>query len=114
MHEAGIAARVVEALRSAGAEDSIRPVRLVVSGGHGEHASFDAALRLHLSAQLPALRAPIEITHAAEPTICTACLRPYLRAGDGPCPACGGEGLPISRPETIEVEIEDEEDQPCA
>jgi hypothetical protein len=113
MHEAGIAARVAEALRGAGVEDSIRPVRLTVSGGHGDPASFDAALRLHLTAQLPGLRAPIEISHAAEPTICTACLRPFLRAGADVCPACGGDGLPIARPETVEIEVEGK-DQPCA
>jgi Zn finger protein HypA/HybF involved in hydrogenase expression len=115
MHEAGLAASVADTLRRAGADGSDRTdrtVRLVVHGGHGSPDAFDAALRLHLASQLPDLGAAIEIRHAPHPTMCVACGAPFERLGDDPCPLCGGAGLPLATPETIDVEVE--EGTPCA
>jgi Zn finger protein HypA/HybF involved in hydrogenase expression len=112
MHEAGLAASVATALRRAGAETSGRTVRLTVRGGHGTPSDFDAALRLHLASQLPDFAGPIEITHAPQATLCVGCGEPFERVGDEACPRCGGSGLPLATPETIDVEMED--GAPCA
>lgn len=104
MHEAGIAVAIAAEIRTRRLDP--RRVRLVVSGGHGDEVAFDAALRAHLGGVAPDLgldTMPIE--HAPVPRICARCALPFEAplAAD-PCPACGGPGVGVPRPERVELE----------
>jgi len=112
MHEAGIAASLLAALREAGLEDGGPPLRVIVRGGHDDPPGFDAALRLHLSAGAPQLdQARLEIVHEPVEATCIDCARPFPALSPATaCPACGGSGLVPPRPETVELEV----GAPCA
>ena len=104
MHEAGIAVAVAAEMTGRGLDPA--RVRLVVSGGHGDETSFDAALRTHLQAAAPGAGLEvIEIVHAPVPRICSACTTPFEAplAAD-PCPVCGGPGIALPTPESVELE----------
>ena len=104
MHEAGIAVAVAAEITGRGLDPA--RVRLVISGGHGDETSFDAALRLHLAAAAP--RAGLEsiaIVHAPVPRICASCTTPFQAPlAVDPCPACGGPGIALPTPESVELE----------
>lgn len=104
MHEAGIAVAVAAEIRDRDLDPS--RVRLVVAGGHGDLAAFDAALRAHLEAAAPALGlAAVTIVHAPVPRLCAHCAAQYRAThSDAPCPACGGPGISLSEPESVELE----------
>lgn len=107
MHEAGIAVAVACEIRDRGLDPS--RVRLVVAGGHGDRAAFDAALRTHLEAAVPALGLEaVAIVHAPAPRLCAHCATQY-RAVDSTvsCPACGGPAITLSEPESVELEWDD-------
>ncbi len=109
MHEAGIAAAVAAEVRERGLDPD--RLRLVVSGGHGDEVAFDAALRAHLEAAAPGLRLErVAIVHAPVPRLCASCATAFeAPLSTDPCPACGGPGLAIPRPETVELESTDGE-----
>lgn len=107
MHEAGIAVAVAAEIRDRGLDPST--VRLVVAGGHGDRAAFDAALRAHLEAAAPGLGlAAVMIDHAPVPRLCARCATQYRAAdADSSCSACGGPGIALSEPESVELEWDD-------
>jgi Zn finger protein HypA/HybF involved in hydrogenase expression len=104
MHEAGIAQAIAAEIRERGLDPAA--VRVVVSGGHGDEESFDAALRMHLEASAPGLGlGSLAIVHAPVARICTRCATPFEAAfAADPCPACGGPGIAVPVPESVELE----------
>jgi Zn finger protein HypA/HybF involved in hydrogenase expression len=107
MHEAGIATAVAAEIRDRGLDPT--RVRLVVAGGHGDLAAFDAALRAHLEAAAPGLGLwAVAIAHAPVPRLCAHCATQYRSVEAGAsCPACGGPGIALSEPESVELEWDD-------
>ncbi len=108
MHEAGIASAVADALRREGvATLAGARVRLLVSGGHSEPVDFDESLRFHLAAAAPDVDvAAIEIVHLPIERLCAGCGEPFAAvSADEPCPRCGGSGLPVPTPESVEIEL---------
>ncbi len=107
MHEAGLAVAVAAAIRDRGLDPS--GVRLLVSGGHGDVESFDAALRAHLEAAAPGLGlGAVQIVHAPVPRLCAKCAGQFRAAtAEEPCPACDGPSIALSEPESIELEWDD-------
>lgn len=104
MHEAGIAQAIAAEIRERRLDPAA--VRVVVFGGHGDEESFDAALRMHLEASAPGLGlGSLAILHAPVARICTRCASPFEApfAAD-PCPACGGPGIALPVPESVELE----------
>ena len=109
MHEAGLASAVADALRREGVATLDGPrVRLLVTGGHAEPDDFDAAFRLHLASVAPELAgADIEIVHLPRERLCASCGESFVAVTSAePCPRCGGGGLPLPTPETVEIELE--------
>lgn len=106
MHEARIAASVADALRRSGQDRGDTPILVRVHGGQHDPAAFDAALRQHLTAQLPTLAsARLRIHHEPVEALCSACLRAFHAAAPGAgCPDCGAEGVTVPSPERIELE----------
>lgn len=104
MHEAGIAAAVAAEIRARGLDPA--RVRLVVSGGHGDEAAFDAALRTHLAGIAPDLVLDgLAIEHVPVTRICGRCAAPFQAAlAADPCPVCGGPGVAVPQPERVELE----------
>jgi Zn finger protein HypA/HybF involved in hydrogenase expression len=108
MHEAGLASAVADALRREGVEAVVGGrIRLLVGGGHSEPDDFDQSFRFHLSAAAPDLDATaIEIVHLPVDRLCVSCGQPFAAVtSDEPCPRCGGSGLQIPTPETVEIEL---------
>ncbi|MEO8463567.1 MAG: hypothetical protein ABI555_10150, partial [Chloroflexota bacterium] len=105
MHEAGIAVAIAAEILDRGL-DPLR-IQIVISGGHGDPVSFDAALRAHLEVTAPGLGLDsIGIVHAAAPHLCAHCAKLFRDpAPDAACPACGGPALAVSEPESIELEF---------
>lgn len=103
MHEAGIAVAVAAEIRDRGLDPS--RVSLLVSGGHGDAHSFDAALRAHLVAAAPSLGlGAVCIVHAPVPRLCAHCASEFRAASaEEPCPTCGGPGIALAEPESIEL-----------
>jgi Zn finger protein HypA/HybF involved in hydrogenase expression len=118
MHEAGIAVAVAAEIRER-ALDPAR-VRLLVSGGHGNLADFDAALRAHLETAAPGARlAEVRIVHLPAPHVCAHCAGAFEAVAAAPagptCPACGGPGMRLPQAESIELawdEAPDSQDEP--
>lgn len=108
MHEAGIAQAIAAEIRERALDPAA--IRIVVSGGHGDEESFDAALRTHLEAAAPELGlGRLAIVHAAVARICTRCATPFEASlAADPCPACGGPGIAVPVPERVELEWLDE------
>jgi len=104
MHEAGLAAAVVDALRAERLDGA--GIRLLVTGGHADHGDFDGALRLHLAAAAPDLDVTaIEIVHLPSVRLCVGCGREFPAGSpETPCPSCGGCALPVDGRERIELE----------
>lgn len=104
MHEAGIAVAVAAEIRDRGLDPS--RVRLLVSGGHGDAHSFDAALRAHLDAAAPSLGlGAVRIVHAPVPRLCANCASQFRAASaEEPCPTCGGPSIILAESESIELE----------
>lgn len=109
MHEAGIAVAVAAELLDRGLDAS--RVRLMVSGGHGDMAAFDAALRAQLEAAAPGLGlSAVTIAHAPGPRLCAHCATQYRAAAlDAPCTACGGPGIALSGTESVELAWDESE-----
>lgn len=107
MHEAGLAAAVVDALRREGVEPGDAIVRILVSGGHTQAEDFDQAFRFHLTLEAPEYGgAHLEIVHVATDRACAACGGAFRAAlADDPCPACGGPSLPLAGGEQLEMEV---------
>ena len=107
MHEAALAHAVASRLRQEGilAGDH-PPIRIVVSGGHGDAASFDAALRLHLAIAAPELLPDqLDIIHRPRRYLCGRCGSPFPALDDDSgCPSCGGPGILPRQPEQVEIE----------
>jgi hypothetical protein len=105
MHEAGIAALIVERLRGWGSRAG--RARVLVRGGHSDIEAFDAALRIHLLAADPDLDASrVEVVHLARTLTCASCgLRYDAKDATGVCPACGGAAWPDNAPEEVELEL---------
>lgn len=103
MHEAGIAAAVAAEIMGRGLDPA--HVRLVVSGGHGDDAAFDSALRTHLAGVAPHLALDcLAIEHAPGTRICGRCAAPFEAAlAADPCPVCGGPGIAVPQPERVEL-----------
>ncbi len=104
MHEAGIAVTIAAEIRDRGLDPS--RVRLLVSGGHGDARSFDAALLAHLAAAAPTLGlGAVQIVHTPVPRLCAHCAASFrARTAEEPCPTCGGPGIALSERESIELE----------
>lgn len=109
MHEASIAVAVAAEVRKRGLDPS--RVRLHVAGGHGDTAAFDAALRAHLEVAAPGLGlSAVTIAHVPVPRLCARCATRYRDAAfDASCTACGGPGIVLSEPESIELEWDESE-----
>lgn len=107
MHEAGLAAAVADALRKEGVAPAGARVRIHVSGGHAHAEDWDGAFRLHLSLAAPEFaETPVEIVHDPIDRHCIGCGGTFQSAhADDPCPACGGNALPIPVPERLEIEV---------
>lgn len=104
MHEAGLAVAVAAEIKARRLDPG--RVRVVVSGGHADPAAFDAALRAHLDATEPALGlGAVGIVHARVPNLCAGCAS-FFRAVEpaASCPSCGGPGMPLGGPESVELE----------
>jgi Zn finger protein HypA/HybF involved in hydrogenase expression len=103
MHEAGLAVAVAAELRERGLGP--QGVVLRVSGGHGDPAAFDAALRMHLAATMAwASGDALVIEHVPSPRLCAGCAGLFESVDPGaPCPACGGPGIAVPVPEQIEL-----------
>jgi len=106
MHEAGLAASLANAIVAAGLETGGPDLRVVVHGGHDDPHDFDASLRLHLAARLPALDGErLTIAHAPSEALCADCARPFIvEVPTDACPSCGGAPLIVPRPERLELE----------
>jgi Zn finger protein HypA/HybF involved in hydrogenase expression len=105
MHEAGLAAAIVDAIRASGPIDSDGRVRLLVSGGHAAPGDFDDSLRLHLRGLAPELEPWIEIEHVAVDRLCVVCGESFRSiAIEDPCPMCGGSAIPMPVPERVDIE----------
>jgi len=107
MHEAGIAVAVAAEIRERALDPSA--VRLHVTGGHGDLGAFDAALRAHLEAAAPGQGlGDVRIEHLPSARLCGRCAFAFEAIGEGAaCPACGGPGIAIPQPESIELEWAD-------
>lgn len=107
MHEAGIAVAVAAEIRERGLDPAA--VRLHVTGGHGDLVAFDAALRAHLEAAAPGRGlGDVRIEHVPSARLCARCSFAFEAIGEGaPCPACGGPGIAVPQPESIELEWSD-------
>lgn len=107
MHEAGLARAVASAM----AERALDPGAVVVriAGGHAEPEDVRAALRLHLEVLLGAEaagRLGIELAPVAR--LCVDCAETFEAVErTAACPACGGPGLLVPRPETLELLVAD-------
>jgi hypothetical protein len=114
MHEAGIAVAVAAEIR----DRSLDParVRLLVRGGHGDLADFDAALRSHLEAADPgAGLGAVAIEHLATPRFCARCARAFHAVEeDAECPTCGGPGVGGHVAESIELAWDEVQESPTA
>jgi len=107
MHEAALAARVADAVRSLEGEGG--RLRLLVASDHRDQAAFDVALRLHLAAKLGSVGGSegldIEIVHVPRQRLCAACASGFRDADpDALCPRCGGPSLPSGSADRIELE----------
>ena len=109
MHEAGIAARIAEALSAAGVAREGPIVHLRVRGGHDDTWAFDEALRLHLLSALPELDAArLRIDHEPMSALCVVCQRSFESRPPEPlCPTCGTPGLVERAPESVAIELEE-------
>jgi Zn finger protein HypA/HybF involved in hydrogenase expression len=105
MHEAGIAALIVGALREH--EQRGQPARVLVRGGHTDPDSFDVSLRVHLLAADPKLDlGTIEIVHLPVSLTCANCGESFeAEATAAECPTCGGGAWPYYAPEEVELDI---------
>jgi hypothetical protein len=103
VHEAGIATAVAAEIRERGLDPS--RVRLLVTGGHGDLAAFDAALVAHLEAAAPgAGLGRVRIVHLATSRLCARCAAPFKAIDEAvSCPACGGPGIAPGHAESIEL-----------
>ena len=105
MHEAGLAASVVEAVAREGLNG--KPLRIFVSGGHGDPDAFDAALVAHIVADARWTDAPIAVEHTPQARVCSACSETFAGASDSAdCPRCGGAALPAPGFEQIAIEVD--------
>jgi Zn finger protein HypA/HybF involved in hydrogenase expression len=106
MHEAGLAAAVAAEIRERRLD--ARLVRLLVHGGHGATAAFDAALRIHLALLLPEADVDsMTIVHLPTPRLCVQCTGLFEAIeADAPCPRCHGASMSVAMPEWIDLEWE--------
>ncbi len=106
MHEAALADAVASRLRREGLlNGSHPPVRIVVSGGHTDAASFDAALLLHLTIAAPELiPGQLDIIHRPRRYLCGRCGSAFSDLDEASCPSCGGPGISPRQPEQVEIE----------
>jgi len=104
MHEAGIATAVAAEIRERGLDPA--RVKILVSGGHGDPVSFDAALRAHLEGAAPGLGlGGVCIVRAPTRLVCAHCAALFPASEpDTACQWCGGPGIPRSEPESVELE----------
>lgn len=111
MHEAGLARAVASAMAERGLDPGAVVVR--IAGGHAEPEDVRAALRLHLEILLgadAAGRLGIESVPVARFCVdCAATFEAVERAAA--CPACGGPGLLLPGPETLELLVADGPDE---
>ena len=103
MHEARVAQSIVGEILERGLQSF--SLRIVVSGGHGDRAAFDRALRTQLGAALPNLDVDhIEILHRPAAQLCGGCGGAFIAEHGTRCPMCGGEGVPVPVPERVVLE----------
>lgn len=104
MHESGAAIAVAAEIRDRRLDPG--RVRVLIFGGHGDPAAFEAAFRAHLVAAGPGLGLEaVTIGRRPSSRLCAACTKPFDATDpSAACPACGGAGLAVAEPESIELE----------
>jgi hypothetical protein len=103
MHEARVAQSIVGEILDRGLQSY--SLRVVVSGGHGDRAAFDEALRVQLAAALPTLDVGgVEIVHRPAAQLCGGCGGAFIAEHGTRCPMCGGEGVAVPVPEHVILE----------
>ena len=107
MHEAGIAVAVAAEIRDRGLDAA--HVRVLVHGGHGDPADFEAAFRAQLQLAGPTLGLDrLTIVRLPTDRACIHCAGSFSAVDpDALCPACGGPGLAADVHEAIELEWDD-------
>jgi Zn finger protein HypA/HybF involved in hydrogenase expression len=112
MHEAALAHAVAVRLTELAARgERTSGVTVHVRGSHGEPRHVRDSLAAHLEAFLgPQVASGLRIVSDPTPRLCVGCADLFEAIeSDVPCPACGGPGIAVPTPETIELVLGPEE-----